>query len=374
MKNLFFYGTLRHIPLLEAVLGRQADTLDLVASELADYIVTGVTEGPFPTITPRPGAIAEGILVRGLDETDIARLDFYEGSFDYDLVGATLKNGEACEFYISPAGRWTPTQPWSLNEWVTEHGEMALNAAGEVMRLMGVKTRDEVAVMFPRIRARAASRMRGGQEKPDNGTFRGKVDVTRISPGYAHFFALDDVHLRHERFDGTLSGEIERAALISTDAAIVLPYDPVRDRVLVVEQVRIGPIMRGDPAAWQFEPVAGLIDAGETPQDAARREAGEEAGLSLTTLLPVAEVYSSPGNSTGFYYIYVGLTDLPDDSAGHGGLDEEGEDIRSHLMSLDDLMALVDGRLAVNAPLVIAAYWLARNRDGLRSPQGADTA
>ena len=375
MRNLFFYGTLRYIPLLEIVLGRKSDALDLVAGDLADYSVHGVAEGPFPTILPQVGATATGILVRGLDETDIARLDFYEGAFDYDLVHATLSNGQLGEFYISPAGLWTPTQPWSLDDWTAEHGALTLQAAREVMRLMGVKTRDEVAAIFPRIRARAASRVRGSGGTPSDGAFEGKVDVARITPAYASFFGLDDVHLRHERFDGSMTQEIERAVLISSDAAIVLPYDPIRDRVLLVEQVRLGPIMRCDPAAWQLEPVAGLIDAGETPQETAIREATEEAGLALSELLPVAEVYSSPGNSTGYYYIYIGVTDLPDESVGSGGgLDEEDEDIRSHLMSFDALMALIDDQRGGNAPLFIAALWLARHRDGLRSALGPDRA
>lgn len=366
-RNLFFYGTLRHLPLLKIVMGDAVDLLEMTEATLDGYAVSGVIEGPFPTITPQTGAQAKGLLVQGLTSDHIARLDFYEGSFDYDLVTATLSNGSAAEFYMSQSGRWTPTVPWSLDNWLAEHGDMNIHAATEVMRLMGYKTREEVAVMFPRIRARAASKVRGSQSVQGAQTYKGKVELTRIAPAYASFFALDDVFLRHERFDGSMTREIERAVLVSSDAAIVLPYDPVRDRVLLVEQVRMGPAIRGDTALWQLEPIAGLVDAGETPQEAARREAIEEAGLTLQSLETIAQVYSSPGNSTGFYYIYLGLVDLPDGSAGAGGLDSEDEDIRSHLMSFDDLLALADSLDAANAPLVLATYWLARHRSRLRS-------
>ncbi len=138
-------------------------------------------------------------------------------------------------------------------------------------------------------------------------------------------------------------------------------------RVLLVEQIRMGPLARGDHTCWQLEPIAGHIDPGETPQAAARREALEEAGITLGTLEPVGNVYASPGNATEFFHIFVGLADLPDHIIGTGGLASEGEDIRSHLMSFDDLMALADAQALANAPLVASAYWLARHRERLRS-------
>jgi len=64
VSDLFFYGTLRHIPLLELVLGRA--TLDPVAAELPGYGVFEVPDQPFPVLEPVPGSVAGGILVRGL--------------------------------------------------------------------------------------------------------------------------------------------------------------------------------------------------------------------------------------------------------------------------------------------------------------------
>jgi nudix-type nucleoside diphosphatase (YffH/AdpP family) len=166
---------------------------------------------------------------------------------------------------------------------------------------------------------------------------------------------------------------LERAVFVATDAALVLPYDPVRDRVMLVEQLRMGPVARGDRAQWQLEPIAGRVDPGESPEDAAHREAQEEAGLTLRKLEKIAEVYASPGDSTEFFYIYLGLADLPDGSTGVNGLEVENEDIRSHLIGFDALMTMVDQLEAANAPLVIAAYWLARHRERLRLEAPAAT-
>lgn len=177
---------------------------------------------------------------------------------------------------------------------------------------------------------------------------------------------MDEIELRHETFDGGMSDGMERAVFVSSDAAIVLPYDPVRDRVLLVEQVRLGPIGRDDPVRWQMEPVAGLIDPGETPEQAARREGAEEAGLVFGALEPVGECYASPGAATDFFHLFVGMCDLPDGSAGIGGEEQEGENIRSHLIPFSDLLALADDRRVANAPLALLAFWLARHRARLR--------
>jgi nudix-type nucleoside diphosphatase (YffH/AdpP family) len=143
--------------------------------------------------------------------------------------------------------------------------------------------------------------------------------------------------------------------------------------VLVVEQIRLGPVVRGDRTQWQLEPIAGRVDAGETPEEAVRREAVEEAGLKLGALEKIGEVYPSPGTSSEFYYLYLGLADLTDDSAGTGGLADENEDIRSRVMSFDELMMRVESFDIANAPLGMAAYYLAYHRDRLRSVGTADT-
>ena len=97
-KNLFFYGTLRHAPLLGIVLGRNIGAQNLHPTLLSDYTVLAVEEGPFPMLVPQIGAAARGLLVTGLTEEDIVRLDFYEGGFDYDLVDVTLDAPRAVGF------------------------------------------------------------------------------------------------------------------------------------------------------------------------------------------------------------------------------------------------------------------------------------
>jgi ADP-ribose pyrophosphatase len=195
----------------------------------------------------------------------------------------------------------------------------------------------------------------------------GEVTVETLRHAHAGFFGLEVLTLRHRRFDGAMSPQMTREVFVAGDAVTVLPYDPLRDRVLLIEQFRTGPLGRGDPLPWQLEAIAGRIDPGETPEEAARREAVEEAGLTLGALEKVAEYYPSPGAVAEYLYSYVALCDLPDGVAGVFGAEAEGEDIRGHLLPFDGLMAAVAGGEVSNAPLILTALWLQRERGRLRA-------
>ncbi len=368
MNDLFFYGSLQHVPLLEVVLGTPVADLDISDATLPDYAVMAAAEGPYPTLAAQPGSVASGILVRELTKEQIARLDFYEGGFEFDLRQVELTGGQGARVYFAANAELITDGRWSLAAWKAKWGALTVIAAREVMGYFGTRDAVEVAGMFPMIRSRAAAQINAAQSKHGALTTPGKVEILDRTRVYANFFAFDEVTLRHERFAGTMSEPLLRGVFIATDASIVLPYDPVRDRVLLVEQIRMGPLGRGDRSLWQLEPIAGRIDAGETPEQAALREAWEEADLTLTQLLPVAETYASPGNATEFHYIYVGIAELPDSVTGVSGKAEEAEDIRSHIISFNRLMQMVDDMQAANAPLVVAALWLARHRDRLRKP------
>jgi nudix-type nucleoside diphosphatase (YffH/AdpP family) len=253
-------------------------------------------------------------------------------------------------------------------DWAgSEVGAEALALAGLVMESYGQLSVVEMRRRLGSLMVAAASRARAAGTA-GRGLRQGAGDVALAGRRQSHagFFGLETLDLSHRRFDGTSSPRITREVFVSGDAVTVLPYDPVRDRVLLIEQFRAGPFGRGDPLPWQLEAIAGRIDPGETPEDAARREAVEEAGLVLGRLEPVAEYYPSPGAMTEYIYSFVALCDLPDGVAGVFGAVEEAEDIKGHLVSFEALMAVVAGGEVANAPMILTAFWLQRERARLR--------
>lgn len=199
------------------------------------------------------------------------------------------------------------------------------------------------------------------------------VDVSHLDEAYAGFFAVEEYQLSHPLFDGRRTPTLARAVLVSGDAVVVLPYDAVRDRVLLLTQFRAGAFARGDRWPWLVETVAGRIDPGETPTDAARREAREEAGIDLGALIALPQYYPSPGALSEYIYPFIGAADLPDDLPRLGGLADEGEDLRLLLVSLPDALAMMhDGQIR-NAPVQLALMALCREREAIRRRFGVET-
>lgn len=190
------------------------------------------------------------------------------------------------------------------------------------------------------------------------------VEVVRREHCFRGFYRLDRLHLRHRQFSGAMGPLISRELFVRHDAVCVLPYDPVRDEVVLIEQFRVGALDK-KASPWLLELVAGLIDADEQPEQVARREAIEEADLTLDRLWPITEYFPSPGGSDERVHLYLGRCDSGAAGGVHG-LAEEGEDIRVHVLPYDDaLRALKDG-LIDNAASLIALQWLALNRDDVR--------
>ena len=183
---------------------------------------------------------------------------------------------------------------------------------------------------------------------------------------YKGFFSVEEHDLTYQKFNNERSDIVTRSTLVSSDAVIVLPYDPVNDRILLIEQFRVGPYIKGDENPWVLEPIAGLIDAGETPESAGLREALEEAHLEIKRLELVARSYPSPGISTEFFHQYIGIVELLDSSNLIAGLSSENEDIRSHIFEYEQFFEMIESGKVKVGPLILLGLWLSKNRNRLR--------
>ena len=369
---LFLFGTLCHDGLRAAVLGPGAGAA--VPATLPGHAVCRVQGAEYPMLAP--GDRADGLLVK-LDAEARARADFFELGFGYRLREVTVETASgtgsrpvAALAYFPETGANTPDGPWRLDDWARDWAGIWTLAATEAVGYFGAISPDELARRWPTITMRAASRVRACVPAPTTLRARlgagGDVKPVRTRQPYCNYFMLEEQDLSHRRFDGGMSPLVTRAGFVGGDAATVLPYDPATDSVLVVEQFRMGPYLRGDPRPWTLEPIAGRIDAGETPEACARREAREEAGLEIGALHRIAGTYPSPGAVTEFIYAFAGIADLAGRDGAVGGVATENEDIRVHVILFERLMQLVASGEAGTGPLVISAYWLALNRARLR--------
>lgn len=177
---------------------------------------------------------------------------------------------------------------------------------------------------------------------------------------------MDRLHIRHELYQGGLSGTFTREVFERGLVAAVLPYDPVRDQVVLIEQFRAGPAAAGETNPWMLEIVAGMVDAGESQETTARREAFEEAGCSIGELELISEFYPSPGALTEKTVIFVGRTSTANLTSTLHGLPEENEDIRSYILSRVEAIDWVNEGRIKNCIAIIALQWLALNHQKLR--------
>jgi len=176
--------------------------------------------------------------------------------------------------------------------------------------------------------------------------------------------------LHNDKVDGGKITGLEREVLERGNAAAVLPYDPVRDEVILIEQFRPGTLTvqerYPDMPIWLTEIVAGIIEDGEEPEDVARRETFEEAGCEIIgPLEPISRFYVTPGCSSETVALYYGRVDTTHEGGIHG-MEEEGEDIRVFRVSAEECFAMLQNGQLCNATATIAIQWLMINRDRIR--------
>lgn len=198
------------------------------------------------------------------------------------------------------------------------------------------------------------------------------IDILERETVFDGYFRVDRYRLRHRLHAGGWSGEMLREVFERGHVAGILPYDPVRDEIVLIEQFRIPAHAAGRPA-WVTEVVAGIIEPDEAAEDVARRETLEEAGLEVSDLIAIADYQSSPGAVTETVTLYCGRVDAAN-AGGIHGLDREHEDIRVFTVPFAEVRGLLRPGGVSNAITLIALQWLALNHDDIRQRWNPDNA
>ena len=170
------------------------------------------------------------------------------------------------------------------------------------------------------------------------------------------FFKVEEAQVSYEKFDGTMSPPVRRLDLVRGDAVAAVLINKARGRVILVNQFRYAARARGE--GWLTEIVAGLVDAGETPEQAVRREILEEAGYVVEGLERISAFYPTPGITSERIILYYAETRGDGPVAKGGGLAEESEDVKVLELAPEEAFRQIDSGEIADAKTIIGLMWL----------------
>ncbi|HEA3270887.1 TPA: ADP-ribose diphosphatase [Pasteurella multocida] len=187
------------------------------------------------------------------------------------------------------------------------------------------------------------------------------IDILKEETLYQGFFQLKKIQFKHKLFAGGYSGVVTRELLVKGAASAVIAYDPIKDAVVLVEQVRIGAYqLDSAQSPWLLELIAGMVEEGEKPEEVALRESEEEAGVQVQDLQHCLSVWDSPGGVLERIHLFVGKVDSTTAKGLHG-LSEENEDIRVHVVKREQAYQWVNEGKIDNSIAVLGLQWLQLN-------------
>ena len=170
-------------------------------------------------------------------------------------------------------------------------------------------------------------------------------------------FKVEQAKLRHEKFDGTMGKEITRLNLERGDGVAAVVHDETTDTVILIEQFRYPTYEKGP--GWLLELPAGIVDdKDDSPAKTMQREVLEEAGYEVEDLRHIHTFYLSPGGSSERIFLYYASITEANKTTDGGGLEEEGEDIRTLKLTTAQAFEKLDNAEFHDAKTIIGLQWL----------------
>ena len=173
------------------------------------------------------------------------------------------------------------------------------------------------------------------------------------------FFKMNEYILKYKKYDGSWSKEVKREIFGGAMVSAVLPYDPVKREIVLIQQFRPGTIAK-EFNNYLYEIVAGIIDSGETAEDTAKRECLEETGCKIKKITPIQGYFPAPGSSESFYHLFLGEIDTFEGERVMG-LESENEDILVRSYKLSDVKEMMEKGEILNGLTLIALQWFFLN-------------
>tara|TARA_A100001015_G_C14787000_1_gene631507 strand:- start:311 stop:892 length:582 start_codon:yes stop_codon:yes gene_type:complete len=183
--------------------------------------------------------------------------------------------------------------------------------------------------------------------------------VTNKKNLYDGFFKMNEISLKYKKYDGSWSNEIKRELFGGAQVSAVLPFDPIKKKIVLIQQFRPGTISK-NTNNYLNEIVAGIIDPGESPEIAAKRECLEETGYKIKKLTPIQGYFPAPGSSESFYHLFLGEVDSKNGKK-IMGLDNENEDILVESFKVNQVKKMMQEGKFINGLTLIAIQWFFLN-------------
>jgi nudix-type nucleoside diphosphatase (YffH/AdpP family) len=152
-------------------------------------------------------------------------------------------------------------------------------------------------------------------------------------------YVLRRAEFDYRRADGRWQENQRRESYDIGDAAVVLPWDRPRDRVLLIRQFR-WPVFEWGCKELLIEAIAGKLD-GDDPETCIHREAMEEAGVTISNPRLLSFCFLSPGAVKERASLFLADYDSTATRASGGGQEDEGEDIEVLETRLDEALAMI---------------------------------
>lgn len=171
---------------------------------------------------------------------------------------------------------------------------------------------------------------------------------TKISQGFLSVFKLN---FKQTTPTGKEMEVVREVMFRPKNVVFLTLFDPNYARILLVKQVRAGVLVEHDHG-FCLEPIAGIIEEGQTPEEAAIREAKEEAGIDILALdlHKIGEGYLSPGVSNEYGHFFYAFFDWNSYQEGFYGLEEEHEVIETVTLNLEEI---IDSNLPLSMQAVM---------------------
>ena len=172
---------------------------------------------------------------------------------------------------------------------------------------------------------------------------------------YSGFFTLNKYEFIHKKHDGEWTDTVEREVFSGAHVSTLLPYDPFKKEIILIQQFRAGVLSRYDED-YLYEIVAGIIDEGENPEATARRECFEETGCEVKKIHPIQSYFPAPGSSESYYHLYLGEIQAFEGERIRG-LEKENEDILVKSFKIDEVRQMLKEKKIINGLTLVALQW-----------------